>query len=41
MFSDYLAMFDNYLLTREKSRYDLKSEIDLLWGESQESYLVR
>ena len=34
-----LAMFDNYLLRRKNSRYDLNSEIDLLWGGFQNPFL--
>jgi len=39
-FHDYrsLARFDNYLLTRKNSRYDLNSEIDLLWGDFQNPF---
>ena len=33
--SEDLAMFDNYPLTRKNSRYDLNSDIDLLWGDFQ------
>lgn len=37
--SDYLAMFDNYLINRKNSRFDLDIAIDLLWGDLQNPLL--
>ena len=34
-----LARLDNYPQISEKSRYDLTSEIDLLWGDFQNPFL--
>ncbi len=35
----YLASLDNYPQISEKSGYDLNSELDLLWGDSQNYFL--
>ena len=40
-YSELLAMIDNYHLSRKNARYDLNSEIDLLWGGFPESIFVR
>jgi hypothetical protein len=31
-------MFDNYLITWKNSRFDLNSEMDLLWGDFQNPF---
>jgi hypothetical protein len=38
-FIRYFARIDNYPQISEKCGYDLNSEIDLLWGESQNPFL--
>ena len=39
MDSSSLAMIDNYHFTRKNARFDLHSEMGLLWGDFQNPFL--